>query len=175
MRANATGRRTRAFASNPVEMTELLTARRVFIAVLALVGLNGLLGVAGQGISDSSATGPAATLRLSAPERVRGGLRFQSRLEVEATQRLRAPRLVLDRGWTEGMRVTSIEPAATSEVVRDGRLLLSYDTLEPGDVLRIWLRFEVDPTGVGRRPFGVELGDGTGFQARIDRDIRVLP
>jgi hypothetical protein len=46
-------------------------------------------------LSESTATGSAATLRLSAPNVVRGGLFFQSRVEVRALRAIEHPRLVL--------------------------------------------------------------------------------
>jgi hypothetical protein len=73
------------------------------------------------------------------------------------------------------MQVNSIEPAAQSESSRDGRLVLSYDRLKPGDRLQIWMQFEVDPTNTGKSSLALELDDAQTPLARIDRDIRVLP
>ena len=84
---------------------------------------------------------------------MRGGLFFQSRIEIRALAAIEHPRLVLDEGWVEGMQVNSIEPAAESETSRDGRVVLSYGALEPGDVLRVWLQFQVEPTNVGTRDY----------------------
>jgi hypothetical protein len=106
---------------------------------------------------------------------VRGGIFFQARVEVRAVRAIEHPRLVLDEGWVEGMQVNSIEPAAESESSRGGRIVLSYGELAAGDVLRVWLQFEVDPTNVGRRPYGIELDDAEQPLARIERTIRVLP
>ena len=53
--------------------------------------------------------------------------------------------------------------------------MLSYGALEPGDLLRIWLQFEVNPTNVGKRSYTVELDDEERLLARIPRTIRVLP
>ena len=88
---------------------------------------------------------------------------------------MRFPRLVLDNGWTEGIQYNSIEPSPASEASRDGRLVLSYDQLNPGDRLVIWLQFQVDPTNVGHRPFGIELDDQTTSLARVDRSLTVYP
>jgi hypothetical protein len=73
------------------------------------------------------------------------------------------------------MQVNSIEPAAETEASRDGRLELTYSTLPAGKRLRVWLEFQVDPTNVGRRAYGVELDDGTEQIARIDRHLTILP
>jgi hypothetical protein len=152
-----------------------LVGRRVIMTVFALIAAAALWGFIGQRTSDSVAAGPAARLRLSAPEIVRGGLFFQSRVEIRALTAIEHPRLVLDEGWVEGMQFNSVEPAPESESSRDGRVVFSYGGLEPGDILRIWMQFEVDPTSVGKRPYGIELDDEDRPLARIDRSIRVLP
>jgi hypothetical protein len=152
-----------------------LVGRRAVMTVFALIAAAALWGFTGQRASDSVAAGPAARMRLSAPETVRGGLFFQSRVEIRALTAIDHPRLVLDEGWVEGMQVNSIEPAPESESSRDGRVVLSYGGLKPGDRLRVWMQFEVDPTSVGDRSYGLELDDEDRPLARIDRRIRVLP
>jgi hypothetical protein len=152
-----------------------LWARRIVMTALFAVALLALWDVFGQGQSDSVANGTAATMTVTAPATVRGGLYFQARIDITAHAAVEHPRLVFDEGWLEGMQVNSIEPAADSESSRDGRLVLSYGPLEPGDILRIWLQFQVDPTMPGTRTHGVELDDGTTRLARVDRDLKVLP
>jgi hypothetical protein len=152
-----------------------LWARRTVLTLLTIMAALALWGLFGQRETESQAAGPAAHLQLSGPDTVRGGLFFQSRIEVRATAAIDHPRLLLDTGWLERMQFNSIEPAPESESSRDGRLVLSYGPLKPGDLLRIWLQFQVDPTNVGRRPYGVELDDQDRPLARIDRTLTVLP
>jgi hypothetical protein len=152
-----------------------LTARRIVMTVFAVISVVALVGLFGQRAVSSDAAGPAATMRLEAPKTVRGGLFFQARIDIDARTDVDQPRLVFADGWLEGLQVNSIEPAAGSESSRDGRLVLSYDTLHAGDRLRIWMQFEVNPTNVGRRSFALELDDGQTPVARIDRDLTVLP
>jgi len=149
--------------------------RRAVLVVLGIVSLLGLANRFGQRPAERTARAPAATMRLTAPERVRGGLFFQSRLDIRAAQAVDHPRIVLGLGWVEGMQVNSIEPAPVGEATRDGRVVLSYDALNAGDVLRVWLQFEVNPTNVGRRPYDVELDDAERPVARLAHDITVLP
>jgi hypothetical protein len=152
-----------------------LAARRMWIGLFALIALAALAGFIGQRPVHSEATAPEARMTLQAPDVVRGGLFFQTRIDIRALQDIEHPRLVFDDGWLEGMQVNSIEPAADSESSRDGRLVLSYGTLAAGDLLRIYLQFEVNPTNVGERSYGFELDDEERRIARIDRQIRVLP
>ena len=152
-----------------------LWARRAVVTLFAAIAILGLLNVFGQRTSESTAQVSAATLRLSAPRTVRGGLFFQSRIEIRARRALEHPRLVLDKGWVEGMQVNSIEPGPVGEAGRDGRVVLSYDKLDAGERLVVWLQFEVDPTNTGRRSYALELDDAETKVAAIHRDITVLP
>jgi hypothetical protein len=152
-----------------------LRARRTLITLFALIALAALADVFGQGTSTSTAQGPGVTMAVAAPATVRGGLYYQATIDVTVTADVQHPRLVLDSGWVEGVQVNSIEPAAESESSRDGLVVLSYGELKPGDRLKIWLQFQVDPTSPGQRSHGVELDDGTQRLARIDRDLEVLP
>jgi hypothetical protein len=159
----------------PSGITAGLWVRRAILTGLGLLVLVALLNQYGQRPSTSVARVPAATMRLSAPERLRGGLFFQSRLEIRAAQAIDHPRVVLANGWVEGMQVNSIEPAPVGEASRNGRVVLSYDALKPGDVLRVWLQFEVNPTNVGRRPYTVELDDAERPLVRLAPTITALP
>jgi hypothetical protein len=159
----------------PGAVREGLWVRRAILTVLGLLVLVALLNGYGQRPADSLARVPAATMRLSAPERIRGGLFFQSRLDITAAQAIDHPRIVLSEGWLEGMQVNSIEPAPVGEAARDGRVVLSYDAMKPGDLLRVWFQFEVNPTNVGRRSYAIELDDAEQRVARIDPTITVLP
>jgi hypothetical protein len=160
---------------DPRRLAVGLWVRRAVLALLGVVVLAALLNRFGQRPAESTARVPVATVRLTAPETVRGGLFFQSRLDVRAAAAIDHPRLVLENGWLEGMQVNSIEPAPVGETTRDGRVVLSYDALQRGDVMRVWLQFEVNPTNVGRRSYAVALDDAERTIARVDRTITVLP
>jgi hypothetical protein len=150
-------------------------ARRVVIAVLALVVAAALLGAVGQSHTTGRAQAAAATLTVKAPTRIRGGLFFQGRLDIVARERVGKPRIVLANGWTEQMQLNTVEPAPASETSDAGELELEYDPLHTGDHLTIWLQFEVNPTGAGRRARDVTLLDGDRVLARVPGKITVLP
>jgi hypothetical protein len=168
---------TELFAEVPAErgVARGLWTRRVVMAVFALVALLALWGLFGQRAQEVTAQGNGVTMTVSAPEAVRGGLYFQSTIDITTTQAIDLPRLVFADGWVEGMQVNSIEPAAESETSRDGTLVLSYGAIEPGDRLKVWFQFQVDPTEPGRRSYKVELDDGTTALVTVDRDLMVLP
>lgn len=156
-------------------LTRGLWARRVVMTLLLAVAVLALIGVFGQRGSTHAATGSKATMKLGVPDAVRGGVFFQAKVEIRATQDVENPRLVLANGWTEGLQVNTIEPAAQSESSRDGRLVLSYDKLAAGDTMTVWFQFQVDPTESGRRDFSLELDDAEQPVARIDHKITVFP
>jgi hypothetical protein len=152
-----------------------LWARRAVMVLFALVALLALLNRFGQRPAQSTAQVPAARMTLSSPSTVRGGLFFQSRLDARAVRAIEHPRLVLASGWVEGMQVNSISPEPVGQASRDGRVVLSYDALEPGEVLRVLFQFEVNPTNVGRRSYAIELDDAERPVARLTPEITVLP
>ena len=168
---------TELFADVDVDRgkTRGLWARRTVIALFALVALLAPAGFAGERNSETTATGNGVSMTVSTPNAVRGGLYYQATIDITASAAVQYPRLVLGEGWVEGVQVNSIEPAADSESTRDGRLVLSYGRLEPGDRLKVWLRFQVDPTRPGGRGHAVELDDRTRPLVRVDRDLKVLP
>jgi hypothetical protein len=152
-----------------------LWARRTLMALFAAVAVAALLDVFGQATSDSTAAGPAAQLRLRAPERVRGGLLFQSRVEIHALRTIGKPRLVLADGWLEGMQINSISPDPTQQASRNGRVVLEWDPVRARQRLIVWLQFQADPASAGRRRYDLVLDDGPVALARISRTITVLP
>jgi len=152
-----------------------LRARWVWMSLFAAISLAALIGFFGQRLSESVAVAPAATLRLSAPNVVRGGLFFQSRVDIRVRRTIEHPRIVLANGWLEQMQFNTLEPQPMSEAGRDGRVVLSYDSLDPGDRLVVWMQFQVNPVNVGHRSYDVELDDADRPVARIERTITVLP
>ncbi|HYV16709.1 MAG TPA: hypothetical protein VE972_11875 [Conexibacter sp.] len=149
--------------------------RRLLLVVFAVLIALVLGGLTGQEAMRSEADGPRARLTLSAPDTVRGGLLFQARVEIHPRVAIAKPRLVLARGWLEGMQVSSIEPQPASETGVRGNVILSYDRLAPGESMTIWLQFQVDPTNVGKRPAFVLLLDGMRPLATISHTLTVLP
>jgi hypothetical protein len=153
-----------------------LIARRVAMTAITAIAVLGLLNVFGQQPSTSTAAGNAASLRVSAPATVRGGLLWQGRIRVLARAAVSDPQLVLSEGWFEGMQVNTIEPAATDEApAADGRVALTYGRLEPGEQMTVWVQLQADPDDPGHRPLDVELRDGGRPIAAVRRDITVLP
>jgi hypothetical protein len=149
--------------------------RRGLLALVGVLPVLALLNVFGQHPASSRADSPAASLRVTAPSRLRGGLLFQVRVEVTAHRSLGQPQVVMGRGWWEQMSVNSIEPQPSNESTRNGAVVLSYDRLEAAQSLVVWLYFQVNPTNVGKRSEDIALYDGQQPLARIHRSVTVFP
>jgi hypothetical protein len=155
--------------------TRELVARRVVVGLLAAFALAALFEAFGQSVRTSSAAAERATLEVSAPPRLRGGLFFQGRFAVRAQAAIENATLVFEPGWMENTHINTIEPAPTEESSRDGDLALSFGPLEPGDELVLYMQFQVNPTNVGHRPADVALYDGDELIARVDRTVTIFP
>jgi hypothetical protein len=148
--------------------------RRLVLLVLAVAVVLGLVGVFGQPERVSRAVVPQAELRVSAPDRVRGGVFYQGRFDITARQDVKHPTLVLGAGWTEQMQLNTIEPSPDAEGAPDGRLHLRYGELKGGETLTVWIQLEVNPVSSGRRDQSVELWDGTTVLAKVTRRVSVF-
>jgi hypothetical protein len=152
-----------------------LWTRRVIMCLLAALVVVALIGLIGQRRSTTSAAVPAATLRLTAPATVRGGLLVQARIEVLARQDLKFPSLVLADGWMDGMQVNSISPQPPNQNALNGKVQLGFGELPAGHPLIVWFSFQVNPTNVGNQPFDIQLLNGNQPVAAIHRTLHVLP
>jgi hypothetical protein len=150
-------------------------ARRLLLCCVAVLPVLALLNVFGQHPSTSSAAGPAASLSVTAPTRLRSGLIFQVKVEVVARRAIKQPEIVFAEGWWESMSVNSIVPEPSESSSRDGRVVLTYGKLEPGQSLVSRIYFQVNPTNVGKRDESVELDDGETPLVSMHRSLTIFP
>jgi hypothetical protein len=149
--------------------------RRGLILVLVAIVVLALANFFGQHPATSHASGPAASLELQAPTRVRGGLMFQGRFTLVARQDLKTPKLILSPGWFEQMTVNGLEPQPSTQTTRNGDVVLTFDSLQAGQKLIFWAYFQVNPTNIGRRSQDVELDDGNTPLLRMNRKVTIFP
>lgn len=149
--------------------------RRAITGLVALFCLAGLLNVFGQRPGTSRAAVSAASLKLYAPSRIRGGLFYEARFTIDALQDLKKATLVLDSGWAEGITINTIEPSPIGEASRNGKLVLELGHIPAGDTYLLFVQVQVNPTNVGRRSQDVALYDGDAFLTSIDREVTVFP
>ena len=153
-----------------------LWARWIFIGLLTVMAVLGLLNVFGQRPTTHTATAPAASLELYAPEHLRGGLLWSARFHIHARQDLKKATLVLDPGWAEGMAINTIEPSPIGEASSNGRLAFELGHIPKGESYILFMQFQVNPTNVAwRRPQNVELADGGRQILVIHRHVTIYP
>jgi len=152
--------------------------RGVRRAILGLVGIFLVLGLAnvfGQRPRTRSADSATASLDVSVPDRLRGGLLYQARFTITAHADVRNALLQLSPGWNEGMQINTIEPGPLAETSRNGDMLFKLGQIPAGRIHRLFMQFQVDPTNVGRRRADVTLYDGARKLVTIRRTVTVFP
>ena len=151
------------------------TPRYVILSLFGLVVLLGLLNAFGQRPSTWRAESAKASLELTAPARVRGGLLYQARFTIRAHRQVDHAVLQLGPGWPEGQQMNTIEPSPIGETSHDGKLAFTLGTIPAGKKFVFYMQFQVDPTNVGRRDADVALYDGNERLFIIERTITVFP
>ena len=149
--------------------------RRVLIALTSAVLILGLLNVFGQRPDTLTADSAKAKLEVYAPAHLRGGILYEARFTVFARRKLNHVVLLLSPGWAESQQMNTIEPSPAAQGSRDGDLYFTLGTVPKGQVYRLFLEFQVNPTNVGRRRADVALYDGNTRLLAIDRTITVYP
>ena len=149
--------------------------RRGLFSLLPLVCVLALLNVFGQHPATLRTSVSAATLKVYAPARLRGGLLYVARFRVTAHTELKRAALVLSPGWLEGMEINSIEPSPVNEASVDGNLRLELGHIAAGGSYLLFIQFQVVPTNVGRRSAPVTLFDGDRKLVQLERTVTIFP
>jgi hypothetical protein len=153
--------------------------RRVRYALLTLIAAFLVVGVVntfGQRPSKLFTESAAAKLEVYAPTRLRGGLMYEARFTIVARQELKSAALELSPGWSEGMQTNTIEPSPVGEASRNGNLLFTLGHVPKGNVFRLFMQFQVNPTNVAwRRVADVKLYDGGKLLVTVHRRVTIFP
>ena len=146
------------------------------LGVLAVLVVLGLANTFGQSPTVSQAEGAAATLRVTAPADLRGGLIFQVQVDVTATTTLAKPSLVFSPAWFDSMTLNSLAPQPSTETTHDGAPVFDLSPIAAGRHATYWFYFQVNPTNVGwQRAETLTLRDGTASVATVHRTISIYP
>jgi hypothetical protein len=149
--------------------------RWVLIGLTSVVLVLGLLNVFGQRPDTLFADSTKAKLEVYAPAHLRGGLLYEARFTISAHEKLSHAVLLLSPGWAESQQMNTIEPSPVAQGSRDGDLYFTLGTVPKGQVYRLFLEFQVNPTNVGRRRADVALYDGNTRLLAVHRTITVYP
>jgi hypothetical protein len=150
--------------------------RRGLMSLVAVVPVIALFNVFGQRPDSYTLVVPAASLKIYAPARLRGGLLFNARFHITARQDIKDAYLVLGTGWAEGMQINTIEPGPVSEASNNGRLSLELGHIGAGHSYILFMAFQVNPTNVAwNREQTVWLNDGKTRLITFSRGLTVFP
>ncbi len=149
---------------------------RGIVVILTLFVVLAVFNVFGQRPATSQAAGRGVHLEVSTPARVRGGLIFQTRVDVRTSRRIAKPTLVLGGGWFDGMTLNSYQPPATAQVPRGSAVTFTYPPLRDGGHMTVWLEWSVNPTNLAwSRPESIALDDGATRLVDLTPSITVFP
>jgi hypothetical protein len=145
--------------------------------LICVVPVLAILNVFGQRPRVVKVANPngVATMQLSAPSDLRGGLLFQARLDIHAQKEIKDAVLVLDSGWLESMTLNTSEPSPANETSSDRSLAFDLGNIPAGKTWRQYLEFQANPVNLGSQSQGVTLYDGNVPLLRINRNVTVWP
>lgn len=143
----------------------------VFGAVIAL----SLFGVLGHE-RDWRAEANGVSLEVHAPETIRNGEFFETRISVASEDR-RIDELVIgiDQALWEDITVNTMIPAATDEESVGGAFRFTFAELEPGTEFLLKFDLQVNPDIVGGNEGRVTVYDGDGLLVETMVSMAVLP
>jgi hypothetical protein len=150
--------------------------RRALLSLVVAVPVIALFNVFGQRPDTHLLVGPAASLKIYAPSKLRGGLLYEGRFHITARQDIKDAYLVLGAGWAEGMSINTIEPSPMSEASNAGRLSLELGHIPAGQSYILFMQFQVNPTNVAfSRKQTVWLLDDKTRLLTFSREINIYP
>jgi hypothetical protein len=115
-------------------------------------------------------------MTVSTPARLRGGLIFQTRVDITATAPIAKPTLVLGGGWFDGMTLNSIQPGPASQAVRGEAVTFAYPQLAAGRRMTVWFEWSANPTNLAwMRSEAIRLDDGWTPLVSATPSVTVLP
>ena len=149
--------------------------RRSLLALVGVVPVLALFNLFGQRPDTLKASRAPASLTITAPAGLRGGLLYEARFHIVAHRELKNAILVLDPGWAEGMQMNTIEPSPVNEASKNGKLEFTLGHIAAGNSFTLFMQFQVDPTTVGRHTANTELWDGKSRILTVPRSITIYP
>jgi hypothetical protein len=148
--------------------------RGVILVLVAFVAA-ALANVFGQVPSTIHAESTAARMELYAPDSVRGGLLYETRLRIHAHRDIKQAILRLDGGWLEGFTLNSLEPSPLGEASSKGKLVFTLGHIPAGETYTLYMEFQVNATNVGIHHQGIVLLDGQQRLAELKRSVTTYP
>jgi hypothetical protein len=142
----------------------------VFGSVIVL-GMAGFLGHERDWVAEEG----GATLRVHAPETIRNGEIFETRITVEAGEAIDELVIGVDQALWEDMTVNTMIPAAGEELSEDGEFRFTFGPIEAGTTFELKVDLQVNPDILFGNEGSVTLYEGDEELAAVDLAVSVLP
>jgi len=149
--------------------------RRGLLALVAALSIAALANVFGQMPETARASSSVADLSIIAPTRLRGGLLWQGRFEIDAREEIKDARLVLGTAWAKEHTINTIEPSPLGEASANGDLSLDLGHIRAGHHYILFMDFQTNPTSLGSQKRTTDLYDGDTHLLAIEQDQIIFP
>jgi hypothetical protein len=151
-------------------------SRRVITGLLVLFVVLAAGNAFGQRPSSHTSVSPAATLTVSTPAHLRGGLIFQTRVDITAHRDIATPTVTLSGGWFDGMTLNSVQPGPAKQASAGQGATFTYPPLAAGRTMTVWFEWSVNPTNLAwRRPAVTDITDGSRTLVAQHSTVTVFP
>jgi hypothetical protein len=151
-------------------------SRRVITGLLVLFVVLAAGNAFGQRPSSHTSVSPAATLTVSTPAHLRGGLIFQTRVDITAHRDIATPTVTLSGGWFDGMTLNSVQPGPDKQASAGQGATFTYPPLAAGRTMTVWFEWSVNPTNLAwRRPAVTDITDGSRTLVAQHSTVTVFP
>jgi hypothetical protein len=130
----------------------------------------------GQRPSSHTSVSPGATLTVRTPAHLRGGLIFQTRVDITAHRNIATPTVTLSGGWFDGMTLNSVQPGPAKQASAGQGAAFTYPPLAAGRTMTVWFEWSVNPTNLAwRRPAVTDVTDGSRTLVAQHSTVTVFP
>lgn len=149
--------------------------RRAALVVIAAIPVLGLLNVFGQRSESTAADGARASLVVSSPARLRGGLLFTTEIVVTPHRDIDDGRIYLDRGWFRNMSLNGISPQPSNQGAQGRWQIWEFGSMKADQPFTVFISWQANPTNLGTQPETVQLYDGDTHITTVHRSRTVFP
>ena len=143
------------------------------LGLLLAAALAGAFG--GQPHPTRTITTPSANITLQLPERIRNGMFFEMRANIETKRPFTDLTLAVSSSYWRDLTINTMIPGPAEETSENGLYRLSYGPIDANQTLTIKFDGQINPPLFGGTQGDILLLDGDVVVATIPVKMRVLP
>lgn len=143
------------------------------LGLLLSAALAGVFG--GQPHPTRTIVTSSATVKLQLPERIRNGMFFEMRAEIETKRKFEDLTVAISSIYWRDLTVNSMIPGPTDEKSENGRYLFSYGPIDANQTVTIKIDGQINPPLFAGNSGEILLMDGDAVIAIIPVKMNVLP